>query len=93
MSEHYSTHRPSRNRSDAVRLFCVECMGASVEPGFERRPHREVRECPDAHTCSLWPYRLVPIPAAGNIDGDKAPRTRSNDRRGETGHTAQGVQV
>lgn len=80
MSAPYSAHRPSKNRGDAVRLFCMECMGASVDIGFETRPFKEVRECSCANTCSLWPYRLggakQPIPSAGHIEASEASRTR-----------------
>lgn len=81
MTSPYSVHRPSKNRGDAVRLFCMECMGASVDPGFDCRPWKEVRECPCSQTCSLWPYRSggakQPIPAAGHIAASK----RSGARR------------
>lgn len=80
MSEPYSVQRPSKSRGDAVRLFCMECMGASVDPGFECRPWKEVRACPNAQTCALWPYRLggpkQPVPAAGHIEASKTSRTR-----------------
>lgn len=76
----YSAHRPSRNRFDAVHLFCMECQGASVDVGYECRSWREVRECPCAQSCSLWPYRLGgtrrPLPAAANIVTDMGPKTR-----------------
>ena len=80
MSRPYSVCRPSKNRGDAVRLFCMECMGACVDSRYESRPYREVRECPCAFTCSLWPYRLggarQPLPSTGNIEASEAPRTR-----------------
>jgi len=66
-----------------VRLFCMECMGASTDPGFEARPYKEVRECSCALTCSLWPYRLggakQPIPSAGQIEASRASGTRQKD--------------
>jgi len=58
MSRPYSVHRPSKNRGDAIRLFCMECMGASVDPGFENLPYKAVKECPSEQACSLWPYRF-----------------------------------
>jgi hypothetical protein len=85
MSRPYSVHRPSKNRGDAVRLFCLECMGASVDPGFESRPFKDVRECPCALTCSLWPFRSggarQEIPSAGNIWPSKRSRTRREVER------------
>jgi hypothetical protein len=51
----YSIHRPSRSPLDAVRLFCLECMGSSIEFGAECAA---VRDCPSEKTCSLWSYRL-----------------------------------
>lgn len=80
MSASYSVHRLSKNRGDAVRLFCMECMGASIDAGYECRPWREVRECPCAATCSLWPYRLGGarqlLPSTGHIEPSQAPGTR-----------------
>jgi len=51
----YSMHRPARNMADAVRLFCLECMGSTTEFG---QANAAVRDCPCTETCSLWPYRL-----------------------------------
>jgi hypothetical protein len=55
MSTPYSVHRPARNMGDAIRLFCLECMGSSVEFG---REDAAVRQCPSETTCSLFPYRF-----------------------------------
>lgn len=55
MSSPYSVHRPSRSRGDAVRLFCLECVGSSLQGGAE---YAAVRDCPCALTCSLYPYRF-----------------------------------
>jgi hypothetical protein len=51
---HYSVHRPSRTPVDAIRLYCLECMGSSVEFGAE---YAAVRDCPCESTCSLWRFR------------------------------------
>ncbi len=51
----YSVHRPSRGPLDAVRLFCLECMGSSLEFG---REDAAVRDCPCGEMCSLYPYRF-----------------------------------
>jgi hypothetical protein len=51
----YSTHRSARNPVDAIRLFCLECMGSSEEFGAE---YAAVRGCPSAQTCSLFAYRF-----------------------------------
>jgi hypothetical protein len=60
----YSAHRPARNMGDAVRLFCLECMGAhdafTDRQGDEvpaYRPFKSVAACPAVHSCGLWPYR------------------------------------
>ena len=37
-----------KNRKAAIRLFCLECMGGSIE---------DVKIC-DCHDCTLWPFRL-----------------------------------
>lgn len=39
--------RPNLTRAQAIREFCIECMGYEV---------REVNKCP-AEPCPLWPYR------------------------------------
>lgn len=58
MRELYSAHRPAKNMGDAVRLFCLECMGS----GVDHREFSAVRECPCEGTCSLWPYRFGKSP-------------------------------
>ncbi len=42
-------------RTDDRRHFGRECQGSSLEHG---REDAAVRDCPSAHTCSLYPYRL-----------------------------------
>lgn len=51
----YSVHRPAKSPVDAIRLFCLECCGSSLEFG---REDAAVRDCPNEHNCSLWPYRF-----------------------------------
>ena len=65
MSKPYSAHRPAKNSVDAIRLFCLECMGSSVDP-----PHRadgDVRDCPSETGCSLWPYRFGKDPVRSAV--------------------------
>jgi hypothetical protein len=60
----YSAHRPARSIGDAVRLFCLECCGSSIEydkRGEEIKHYRAydaVRDCPSERSCSLWKYRF-----------------------------------
>ncbi len=86
----YSVHRPSRSPLDAIRLFCLECCGSSVEFGPE---YAEVRDCPCKNSCSLWPYRFSKNPkhaqattARARIEGlspDDDTESRPNDKDGE----------
>lgn len=80
----YSTHRPSRGPVDAIRLFCLECMGSSLEFG---REDGAVRDCPSERTCSLWPYRFGKNPkharataARAKVEGYR-PENSSRTRR------------
>jgi hypothetical protein len=54
MSVPYSAHRPARTPVDAIRLFCLECCGSSLEFGAE---YAAVRDCSMEGRCSLWRYR------------------------------------
>ena len=41
---------------EAVRAYCLECSHGSRE---------DLKECPAAQTCSLWPYRFGKSPTEG----------------------------
>lgn len=64
MSRAYSSHRPSKNMGDAIRLFCLECQGSYV--GYDKdgneiehnRAYQAVADCPSERSCSLWKYRF-----------------------------------
>ncbi len=51
----YSVHRPAKSPVDAIRLFCLECCGSSLDFG---REDAAVRDCPCGEMCSLYPYRF-----------------------------------
>ncbi len=60
----YGIKRKPKNMGQAIRFFCLECMGGYDEYTDERGntvpgylPHGTVRDCPD-HNCPLYPYRF-----------------------------------
>lgn len=63
MSRQYSAHRQARSMGDAIRLFCLECMGSVYDGEVHKREVLAVKECPSEHTCSLWRYRFGKNPA------------------------------
>jgi hypothetical protein len=69
--EMYNRAMTGRNRADAVWIFCVQCMGWSIE---------EAKQC-ESKTCPLHPYG----PAAPASTEPKPERTPAQSKAYEAG--------
>jgi len=66
------------SRSSAVQLFCLQCMGGSLN---------DVRDCFAQLSCELWPYRVGRFESAGTKitepDPEKSALARERFKKGK----------
>lgn len=78
----YGIKRKPKNMGQAVRFFCLECMGGYDARGTEEgyMPFGLVSECPD-HACQLYTYRFGKDPSRSEKAKARHAAARSDDSR------------
>lgn len=76
----YGIKRKPKNMGQAVRFFCLECMGGYDACGTEKgyMPFGLVSECPD-HACQLYTYRFGKDPSRSEKAKARIAAARSDE--------------